>query len=228
MSSHRLQMLPNMARMPEEDSDSETDTSSWTEKPDDAKNKRKAEKSPRPARYPGLMDDPIGAAIAFRQFAVDNDPVAGGVRALEESLEENGFDLIEEAGEVVVGNAEGLGIFNRLKHLEAKLNKLAAAQATVTEEIAILKRGSDFYLQIRVRYFATVRRDKFGISTPADKIAIAIEAGNIVAHTGDIVFDRTMYEGPDARNDPEVFRLLYGLDPSQASQIGMLPGSINT
>ena len=100
------------------------------------------------------MDDPTGGAIAFRHFRIDNDPVAGGVRALRESLGENGFKYTEGERELLVvdGNALGLGIFGRLQHLEQSISTQASdlenerlARIMLSNQVDVLKRDSESY-----------------------------------------------------------------------------------
>lgn len=107
-------------------------------------------------------------------------------------------------------------------------------------EVDAQKRASVLYRRVRNRFFGKLRRDILRNATIEDMATIeeiraiedmvareemvGVSTGN---HRGDMAFDMTMYQGPHARQDPETFRFLYGLDPSQASTIRMLPGSIN-
>ncbi|PUU78634.1 hypothetical protein B9Z19DRAFT_898149, partial [Tuber borchii] len=74
---------------------------------------------------------------------------------------------------------------------------------------------------MRDRFISTYRKNKLHNSTRKDRRIIA--EGNATVHGGDIISDVSLYfsqaTSPQRRNDPAVFKKLYGIHPSMVAQI---------
>lgn len=75
------------------------------------------------------------------------------------------------------------------------------------------KKLSGVSIKIRQRFLDVSRRDKINLgSTPL------IGQGNMAAHDGDCIADSLLYT-ENLRNDHELYKKLYRLDPEQVSQL---------
>ncbi|KAG0128507.1 hypothetical protein HOY82DRAFT_611734 [Tuber indicum] len=125
--------------------------------------------------------------------------------------------------ETLVGNARGLDLANiahrldvELGALKKKMAELNIADKSQEARLEFLTNSSESYRQIRSRFLVSFSNEHFGRTEEKKK---TIEQGNKVAHWGDILFDRTLYDKPNGSTDTEAFKALYGVLPKDVEQI---------
>ena len=88
------------------------------------------------------------------------------------------------------------------------------------ERLRTLLDSNESYPLMRDRYISIYRRDRLHNDTKKDRRIIA--EGNTTVHGGDLVSDASLYLATSTRrrNDPSVFKKLYGVHPNVVDKIG--------
>ena len=88
------------------------------------------------------------------------------------------------------------------------------------ERLRTLLDSNKSYPLMRDRYISIYRRDRLHNDTKKDRRIIA--EGNTTVHGGDLVSDASLYLATSTRrrNDPSVFKKLYGVHPNVVDKIG--------
>lgn len=106
------------------------------------------------------------------------------------------------------GNPAGLGILEKLRKLEDKLEKMDERAKTTSLSGGCRK--------IRHRYIEVYKRDILGIIDREGRKKL--DEGSIAAHGGDAIADADLYTSGE-RNDEDVLIDIYGLNSDQISSL---------
>ncbi|PUU76823.1 hypothetical protein B9Z19DRAFT_1109226 [Tuber borchii] len=146
---------------------------------------------------------------------------------LPEQREE--FYVEGHESKLFVANQLGLTYGRSLNHLEDTERKLKEARVLIAQyeveinrlcgEVSLLEDRSrelnlslESYKVARNRFILVYKRDKLGVRSEADRLAI--RAGNATVHGGDAITDASLYTVPvGGREDVGIFEQLYGLNP---------------
>ena len=91
--------------------------------------------------------------------------------------------------------------------------------SSLEDRVRSLTISLDAYKLLRNRFISTFKRDKLANATEADRRIIAEGSGWV--HGGDAIVDAELYQGMAGRRDFQVFKKLYGMDPSIVLRISM-------
>jgi len=185
---------------------------------------------------PGSADQMYEAILMAKSFIGTRENIQQHARkTLKHVLQTEKLEVEKLNENLCVGNSSGIDLITKFqtqneahaKEIES-LHKLIAKHKTeselstksMEERIGTLTRSSESYKLMRNRFLSTYKRDYLKNETTAD--TIIIDDGNMSAHGGDVVFDASLYEGPEARADIDVFKKLYGVPPQAMEKISEL------
>jgi len=169
--------------------------------------------------------------------------------ALEKALRDEDLYIENVRGELFIGNHGGLDLARVSAEVRAVKDEIASRRDEFLEKLTTqkdeflekltsqkdqLSQHEHEITQLRNQVLGLTGlpgnymlvRDRF-ISTFKRKLQTAdatdhdiIKEGNMAAHGGHAIIDATLYTSLNKRSDIKIFKMLYGLEPSQVSGLG--------